>query len=83
MYEIGTEILNRYAKFGLGTAITAREPFIGITRARLESLVEDYSGQLATQRIRMDGTSPPAPSAKPEERPADTKSRERKRGAKP
>ena len=35
MFEIGTEILTRYSKFGLGTAITAREPFIGVTRARL------------------------------------------------
>ena len=63
MFEIGNEILTRYSKFGLGTAITAREPFVGITRARLESMVEDYSGQLAGQRIRLDGTSPkPAPT---------------------
>src|SRR5215204_5226876 len=63
MFEIGSEILTRYQNFGLGTAITAREPFVGITRARLEALAEDYSGQRASQRIRLDGTTgkPPAP----------------------
>jgi chromosome segregation ATPase len=85
MFEIGTEILTRYSKFGLGTAITAREPFIGVTRARLESMVEDYSGQLAGQRIRLDGSSPKPAPAPTGERPADgTASSGKKRdGAKP
>ena len=86
MHEIGTEILSRYEKFGLGTAITAREPFVGITRARLEALAEDYGGQLAAQDIRMDGTSPkpaaPATTA-PNDRPSATPSSAKKRGAKP
>jgi chromosome segregation ATPase len=87
MHEIATEILSRYEKFGLGTAITAREPVVGITRARLEALAEDYSGQLAAQRIRLDGTSPkpaaPATTAA-NERPSDaTPSSPKKRGAKP
>jgi chromosome segregation ATPase len=82
MLEISLEILNRYSKFGLGTAITAREPFVGITRARLESMVEDYDAQLAAQRIRLDGTSP---AAKPPEtdRPADGKPVPKKAAAKP
>ena len=86
MYEIGTEILSRYEKFGLGTAITAREPFVGITRARLEAMAEDYSGQLAGQRIRLDGTSPkPAtPAAPSNERPSDSTPKSSKKvGAKP
>ncbi len=86
MHEIGTEILSRYEKFGLGTAITAREPFVGITRARLEALVEDYSGQLAGQRIRVDGTTPkPTTStASSNGRQSDLTSRPpKKSGAKP
>ena len=86
MHEIGTEILSRYEKFGLGTAITAREPFVGITRARLEALVEDYGGQLAGQRIRLDGTSPkpaPAQTAAGTDRPSDGAPAQKKRGAKP
>lgn len=74
MHEIATDVLGRYERFGLGTAITAREPFTGITRARLESLVEDYSGQLAAQRIRVDGTSPkPAPANRPSDQTVETK----------
>ncbi len=84
MHEIGTEILSRYEKFGLGTAITAREPFVGITRARLEALVEDYSGQLAGQRIRLDGTSPRPAAPVSNERPSDsTPMPSKKGGAKP
>jgi chromosome segregation ATPase len=52
MYKIGTEILRRYENFGLGTAITAREPFVGTTRVKLENLVQDYSDKLADQRIK-------------------------------
>ena len=52
MFELGNEILTRYEKFGLGTAITAREPFVGITRARLETLVEEYQDKLSQQKIK-------------------------------
>jgi hypothetical protein len=72
MLEIAHEILTRYEKFGLGTALTAREPFVGITRARLETMVDDYDGRLAAQRIRLDGTSPKpvAGNAEPAATPA-------------
>ena len=46
------EILSRYEKFGLGTALTAREPFTGITRARLQSLVDEYDEKISAQRIK-------------------------------
>ena len=66
MHEVATEILSRYEKFGLGTALTAREPFVGITRARLQSLVDEYDEKISAQRIRDDGPSPkPAPARKP------------------
>lgn len=51
MYKIGIEILTRYERFGLGTAITAREPFVGTTRVKLQNLVQDYGDKLADQRI--------------------------------
>jgi chromosome segregation ATPase len=84
MLEISHEILTRYSKFGLGTALTAREPFVGITRVRLESMVDEYDSQLAAQRIRLDGTTPgsaAAPATKA--RPASGKSSEKKADAKP
>ncbi len=51
MYKIGKEILSRYEKFGLGDALTAREPFIGVTRIKLQNLVQDYQDKLADQKV--------------------------------
>lgn len=57
LYKLGKEVLHRYENFGLGTAITAREPFVGITKVKLESLVQDYSDKLLDQTIK-PGFSP-------------------------
>jgi chromosome segregation ATPase len=65
MFEIGNEILTRYEKFGFGTAITAREPFVGITRVRLETMVEEYGGKLADQRLKAVGNTTTARNSKP------------------
>jgi len=50
LFQVANEILDRYEKFGLGTALTAREPFVGITRVKLETLVQDYRDKVAAQR---------------------------------
>ena len=52
MYRLGMEVLDRYAKFGLGTAIMAREPFVGITKVKFETLLQDYQNKLTDQTIR-------------------------------
>ncbi len=52
MYKVGTEILARYEGFGLGTALTAREPFVGTMRVKLENLVQDYADKLAEQKVK-------------------------------
>jgi chromosome segregation ATPase len=52
LYRLGNEILTRYEKFGLGEALTAREPFTGIMRVKLENLVQDYQDELADQRVK-------------------------------
>ena len=52
LYKIGNEILTRYKNFGLGTALAAREPFTGITKVKLQSLVQDYGDKLDDQTIR-------------------------------
>ncbi|MGA3171014.1 MAG: hypothetical protein ABSE62_08355 [Chthoniobacteraceae bacterium] len=57
MYQLGMEILDRYEKFGLGEALTAKEPFIGITRTRFETLVQDYEDKLTAQTIT-EATAP-------------------------
>ena len=52
MYKIAKEILSRYEKFGLGTALTAREPFVGTTKVKLQTLVQDFADKLADQRLK-------------------------------
>jgi DNA-binding HxlR family transcriptional regulator len=52
LYKLGKEVLDRYEKFGLGTAITAREPFVGTTKVKLENLVQDYSDKLLDQTVK-------------------------------
>lgn len=52
LYKLGGEILGRYEKFGLGTALTAREPFTGLTRTKLENLVQDYQDKLSSQLVK-------------------------------
>jgi hypothetical protein len=60
MYKVGMEVVSRYEKFGLGDALTSREPFIGITRVKFENLIQDYQDKLADQTIKA-----PPPAAKP------------------
>jgi chromosome segregation ATPase len=64
MYKLGIEILDRYEKFGLGTALTSREPFVGLTRVKFENLIQDYGDKLADERI------------KPQTQPATSKPKE-------
>lgn len=52
MFKISNEILTRYEKFGLGTAIAAREPFVGLTRIKLKNQVQDLGDKLLDQKIK-------------------------------
>jgi hypothetical protein len=66
LYNLGKEVLNRYEKFGLGTAITSREPFVGITKVKLENLVQDYSDKLMDLTVKPGASPTPArPAASP------------------
>jgi DNA repair exonuclease SbcCD ATPase subunit len=67
MFKLGNEILGRYEKFGLGTALAAREPFVGTARVKLQNLVQDYSDKLADERIKpTEAPAPAATTAKPQ-----------------
>ena len=52
LFRTGTDILNRYAKFSFGDALAAREPFIGLTRVKLENLVQADRESLADGKIK-------------------------------
>ena len=54
MFKLGNEILARYEKFGLGDALTSREPFVGITRVKFQNLIQDYGDKLADEKIKPD-----------------------------
>jgi chromosome segregation ATPase len=52
LFLLGNEILTRYEDFSLGNALTAKEPFVGKTRTKLENLVQTYQDKLLDQRAR-------------------------------
>ena len=69
MYKLGVEILDRYKSFGLGTALLAREPFVGSMRVKFQNYVQDYGDKLDAQRIKPGAgkvveASPPASTGK-------------------
>jgi hypothetical protein len=69
LFRIGNEILRRYERFGLGDALLSREPFVGITRVKLENQVQEYQDKLLDQRIKpgqpVSTPAQPSPSPSP------------------
>lgn len=63
MYRLGREILERYEKFGLGTALMSREPFVGSMRVKFENYIQDYGDKLETHKI--SGADPKVVEGKP------------------
>lgn len=49
LFATGNEILDRYRKFGLGEAVTAREPFTGLTRVKLQNQLQEFGDKLLDQ----------------------------------
>ncbi len=52
LYQLGTEILARLEGFGYGTALAAREPFVGTTRVKLENEVQGYKDKLLDPKLK-------------------------------
>ena len=70
MYKLGKEILTRYEKFGLGSALLAREPFTGIAKVKFETFIQDYSDKLIDQKIKPEPATKSATGQKPAPTPA-------------
>jgi chromosome segregation ATPase len=51
LFNTAREILDRYENHALGKAILAKEPFIGTSRAKVETLVQDYNDRILDNRI--------------------------------
>ena len=75
MFKIANEILARYTKFGLGDALSSREPFTGITRVKLQSLFEEYQDKLADTKIKPQEAKPSEAPASPTPAPKSAKSK--------
>lgn len=52
MHALATEILDKYESFGLGTALTSREPFIGSMRVKFENYIQDYGRKLEAAKVK-------------------------------
>lgn len=52
LYKIGNEILTRLENFSYGTALAAREPFVGTTRVKLENEVQGYKDKLLDPKLK-------------------------------
>lgn len=70
LFKTGNEVLTRYENFGLGTALTAREPFTRLTRVKLENLMQEFRDKLDDGKIKPENTKPetaaaPAKTTKP------------------
>lgn len=63
---IADEVLDRYQRHSLGAALLAREPFIGVNRAKLQTIMQDLETRIRAAAIRpgsVPATATPAPSS--------------------
>lgn len=59
LYQIASQILDRYAGMGVGEALVRREPFVQAARVDLENRVQDYEDRLRAARV-YETTLPPS-----------------------
>ena len=51
LYRVGKEIIDWLERLGVGAALAAREPFLGLKRVQLENAAQDYEDRLLEQRL--------------------------------
>jgi chromosome segregation ATPase len=61
MKQAADEILDRYAKHSMGATILAREPFISVNRAKLQTIMQDLETRVRAASIPLGANSPPVP----------------------
>jgi chromosome segregation ATPase len=52
LFSLGNEILERYRNFSFGKALSAREPFTGIMKVKLQNQMQDYEDKLLDQTAK-------------------------------
>jgi len=58
LYEYSDELVSRYQKKGVWSALTQKEPVLGLKEVGVENVVQEYREKLASQKI-----SPATPAA--------------------
>ena len=58
LFNTSLEILDRYENYALGKALSAREPFIGTTRVKVENQVQGYKDRILDHRISAKAPKP-------------------------
>jgi len=64
LFNTANEILERFRKFSLGEAISAREPFTGLTRVKLQNQLQEFGDKI------LDNPAPAANAPLPAAAPA-------------
>jgi len=54
MRAVADEILDRYRRHSLGTTILAREPFISVNRAKLQTITQDLETRIRAAGLRAE-----------------------------
>ncbi len=52
MYKVGKDIIDWLSNVGVGAALAAREPFLGLKRVELENTAQDYQDKLLEQKVK-------------------------------
>jgi chromosome segregation ATPase len=52
LFKIGSDVLTRLENFSYGTALAAREPFVGTARVKLENEVQSYKDKLLDPKLK-------------------------------
>jgi len=65
LFKLGNEILDRYERFNFGDALSAKEPFIGTSRVKLENWVQDYKNKMLDQAVTSGQAKPALPATAP------------------
>ena len=60
MKQAADQILDRYSKHSVGATILAREPFISVNRAKLQTIMQDLETRVRAAAIPLGANSPPA-----------------------
>jgi predicted nucleic acid-binding Zn-ribbon protein len=61
LYQLGSELLDKYERKGLGEVFSANEPFLGLARVKLENAKAAYQDKLDALKHKPDTTSAAAP----------------------